>query len=238
MALVKKTEGIVLQREDFRSQSKFITLFSLDYGRLALLAKGGFHPKRYLSGPLEPFNLIEVIFYHREGRDYHLLSETSLLLHFPHFRTDGKRFYYASLLASFLIKTLPREVRQPSLYRLSLRTLSLLDEEGKENFLYAFFLKSSSLLGYRPHLLSCLRCGKGLKSFFFSPEKGGFLCGRCRNGEGREFLPAEAERMRGLLFLPLRKIGGLELGAKEKEAIRDFLCQYFHFPLPNNPFLI
>jgi DNA repair protein RecO (recombination protein O) len=235
MAIIEKTEGIVIRRERFRSTSKMVTLFSKDYGRLSLLAKGGFDPKRLLGGNLEPFSLTEITFYYREGKEYHLISGASLIYDFPRFRSETERFFYASLLSSFIIKTLPKEVKQSSLYQLFLSTIFLLDRAGKESLIYSFLIKAASFFGYQPNLLSCLRCSRRLKSFFFSSQRGGFLCAACREGEGIDFQLEEARRLKSLLLLPQREVGKLELGEKEKEAIRSFLAFHLNFFFPNPP---
>lgn len=236
MPVIVKTEGIVLNREMFRSTSKIISLFSKDYGRLELLAKGGFDPKKGWAGSLEPFAFSEVVFYRREGKEYYLISDITLIFDFFHFRQDEKRFYFAYLLSSFIIKNLPREIKQLSLYQLFLSTLFLLDREGQESFLYAFLLKASVLLGYQPNLFSCLRCAKRLDSFFFSSDKGGFLCRVCQEGKGIDFQSREAKKLKELLLLPQREIGKIELGEKEKKAIQDFLAHHLNFFFPANPF--
>ncbi len=236
MSVITKTEGIIIKREYFRDTSKIVTIFSKDYGKLELLAKGAFDPKRNLGGSLEPFTFSEVIFYYREGREYYLLANATLLYDFRILREEPERFYFASLLAEFILNCLPKEVPQTSLYQLFLSTFYRLTKEGKENLIYSFLIKAATLLGYKPNFITCVKCHKRPDRFFFAVARGGFLCEACRAGEVINFEPSEVEGLKNLLFLPQTKIGKIELGEKEKNVVRQFLAHHLNFHLFPNPF--
>lgn len=236
MPWIIKTTGVVLKRIYFRNTSKIVFLFTKDYGKLELLAKGALLPKSRFGGSLEPFAFSEVIFYRREGKERYLLSDATLLFDFRGMREDADRFYHASLVSDFLYHSLPKEESFPALYRLFLSTFYLLNREGKESLVYSFLLKAASLLGYRPNLFTCVKCHKVPNRFFFVSARGGFLCERCSSGEGVDFPKEAVRKLKELLSRPQIRLVEMELNEREKGVIRDFLAFHLNFRFANNPF--
>jgi len=72
---IQKTEGVILRRIKYSETSLIVTLYTREYGKIGLIAKGARNPKSKFVGSLEPASYVSIIYYHKEGRDLQLLSE-------------------------------------------------------------------------------------------------------------------------------------------------------------------
>lgn len=73
MAIIK-SEAIVLKTDNFRHTSKIVTFFSNDFGKIKCIAKGVRDVKSKYGSVLMPFSHLNVIFYYKENKTLHLLS--------------------------------------------------------------------------------------------------------------------------------------------------------------------
>jgi DNA repair protein RecO (recombination protein O) len=77
--MIVSTSAVVLQSRKFGDSSKIVYLYTEEFGKLNLLAKGARQAKSKLSGMLEPLRYINVTFYKKPGRDLHILSSAESL---------------------------------------------------------------------------------------------------------------------------------------------------------------
>ncbi|HNY91144.1 MAG TPA: DNA repair protein RecO, partial [bacterium] len=79
---LSKTEAIVLHTRKQGETSKILSLYTLHYGRLSVMAKGARSLKSRYSGVLEPLTHIQIVFYRYEARDLHYLSQAEIVTPF------------------------------------------------------------------------------------------------------------------------------------------------------------
>ncbi|TFB10109.1 DNA repair protein RecO, partial [Candidatus Marinimicrobia bacterium MT.SAG.4] len=72
---ILKAEGIILRRIKYSETSLIVTLYTKEYGKVSLIAKGARNPKSKFVGSLEPGTYVSVVYYHKENRDLQMLSE-------------------------------------------------------------------------------------------------------------------------------------------------------------------
>ena len=72
---ILKAEGIILRRIKYSETSLIVTLYTKEYGKVSLIAKGARNPKSKFVGSLEPGTYVSVVYYHKESRDLQMLSE-------------------------------------------------------------------------------------------------------------------------------------------------------------------
>ncbi len=72
---IQKAEGVILRRIKYSETSLIVTLYTKEYGKIALIAKGARNPKSKFVGSLEPAAYVSIVYYHKEGRDLQMLSE-------------------------------------------------------------------------------------------------------------------------------------------------------------------
>lgn len=72
---ILKAEGVILRRIKYSETSLIVTLYTREYGKIGLIAKGARNPKSKFVGSLEPATYVSIVYYHKEGRDLQMLSE-------------------------------------------------------------------------------------------------------------------------------------------------------------------
>lgn len=97
--MTKTTQIIILRCIDYQESSKIITVLSKEHGKIALIARGVKRPKNKLAGLIEVGNILDVVYYYKETRSLHTLSEASVAYQSLSFRQD---FEKASVLYSTL----------------------------------------------------------------------------------------------------------------------------------------
>ena len=180
-----RCEAIVLRRQNFGEADRLLTVFSLERGKLRLIAKGVRKPRSRKAGHVEPFTRVALI--NSRGRNLDIISQAEALdlylLLRENLRFLGRAAYIAELIDRFSVDH--EENRR--LYRLLADSFSRLDEEGASarSVVRYFEIRLLELVGYRPELFQCVRCGAEIRpeDQFFSHQEGGVVCPRC--GEGR-----------------------------------------------------
>ena len=74
------TRGIILRVEDFRERDERVTLYTKDFGKVSVVAKGAKRIEAKLRGSLDIFNLVEITFV--EGQNFNILTNVDLLTSF------------------------------------------------------------------------------------------------------------------------------------------------------------
>lgn len=133
------TQGIVLARRSFSEADRLVTLFSRDFGKVTLLAKGVKKPKSRKRGHIEVFNWVK--FSARRSRSIDLLLEVSSINSFSEIRQDLKKVAVAYFLLEAINRTTRESEQNEDLYQLLLRTLRRLTKEQhlrslREDFIY------------------------------------------------------------------------------------------------------
>ncbi|MCI0531325.1 MAG: DNA repair protein RecO [candidate division Zixibacteria bacterium] len=182
---IVKTRAIVLKEQNFRDSSKILTLYTQQFGKLKVLAKGIKSPKSRMAGNLQQFSLLEVVLYKKEQSDFHLLSQADLIDPLEKVYNDLERLAYGSAVLELVNRLTADDEPHPGLFALLTETLRALETAAEDKLplqLWSFALKLSANLGYRPNLAGCVDCGKSdYKSEYllFSPESGGLVCRNC-----------------------------------------------------------
>lgn len=179
-----KTEALVLKAHNFGESSKIVTLYTKRYGKSAVVAKGVRRPKSRLRGNLESSTHISVVYYKKEGRELHTLSQSDIVTPFHGLHGDLERFSYASALCELVDRLTPMEAENRALFALTLETFEAMERVRSKDLiilLWFFELRMLALLGFKPELGTCVRCKRraGRSPLGFSLPRGGVLCSTC-----------------------------------------------------------
>lgn len=240
MAL-EKTEAVILRSSNWSESSRTVELFSRDFGKIALVDKGGrrFKSKR---GRLVPFARLEITFYKSEKATAGYVSETELIELFG-FEKEGTmgRLAYASAACELLHHLLSDEQPQPSLYSFFVTFLKLTDtaEKGSLPPLFlTFFLHLLTQLGYHPSLANCVGCGKPMQTpeatagdVLFCPERGGIVCATCKTA-GDYYIPLSREssvHLAALQKASLSEAAGVPIGYREVSCLLEVLIKFVSY---------
>lgn len=208
--MLYKTRAIVLRDYELADQDKIIEIFSEKYGRIKLVAKGARKLKSKFAPTTQPLSYINILAYKSNKVDLDTLSECQLICLFPRMKKDLSRLASANYLVELVAKLTPIGEKNPRIFYLLLRSLSLLEEFPKDKvplLIRAFELKLLRVLGYGPEPGKCINCGKKLKDIntvYFSTKRGGILCGAC--GEGRNVHALSKGACKTMLYLDYARL--------------------------------
>ncbi len=183
----RNTKAIVLSRQDYRENDSLAVFYSLDYGKLALIARGAKKAGSKLAGHIEPLSLVDLMVINGKGRDY--VGGVIAREQYPNLKKDLNAVYYAGLGVNWLRRLTEEGEAEPELFLLLSSYLDLLDSHAPElllkeegDLLFAFFaFKLLALIGYQPQVGSCLECHLPAKpgKNYFDLKSGGLVCADC-----------------------------------------------------------
>lgn len=146
--VLSRTEGVVLNKRAFKESGFLVDLFTRDYGRLTVFARGRANPKKPLSH-LELFTYSA--WYLKEGKTFYFIQEVD---HLFSFRLSGKEIWTAYYLNELLLRVFPKHQPSDELFDIYYRVLEALSA-GKEIEPYLRQFESTLLadLGILPDLM-------------------------------------------------------------------------------------
>ena len=142
-----KAEGIVLTKKNLLNKDKFVTILTLEYGKLRLFAKGVKKITSRRLPHLETGNYIKIDVYRKQDRLY--LQESTLISGFYKIKNDPKKQNFLYVFFFVLNKLLPEEQKEEAVFGLTKHFLSTLSEKQfKQQDLNLFLNKLLYKLGY------------------------------------------------------------------------------------------
>lgn len=200
---IVKSRAIVLRRQRLGETSKLVTLYTEEYGKLKVTAKGARRPKSKFGAALEPLTEVQAVCYLRDERELQILSECDVVRQHPQLQADLERLSFGSAACELVDRLTVEGEANRRLYRCLSGVLAGLGEvtAGQVEPLFWYYqLRVAEALGYRPELARCVGCGAALEAdwLWFGAEAGGALCPGCGHGQGVR-LAGESVRLLGRL---------------------------------------
>jgi DNA repair protein RecO (recombination protein O) len=179
-ARLQRTEAIVLSRRDFGEADRILTVYTRAEGKLGVIAKGVRRIASRKAGHLELFTHVELLL--AQGRSLDVVTQAATIEPFRALREDLVRTAYAYHVSELLDHAVGEGEASPPTFELLHDALhGLCVAEDPSLVVRAFDLRLLGLLGYRPQLFACVRCGGevGPEGNAYSAQEGGVLCPRC-----------------------------------------------------------
>lgn len=194
--MIVRTDGVILKAMDFRESSRILTVYTRDFGKQSLLAKGVRGAKSRLAGVTGPLNYVGLVYYRKEQRELQLLSQCDLVRPWRSLTDSLEAMAAAMAICELLNLVVQGEEKHPALFDLLVRSLDAVNDATNNavNAFYLFEVRLLDLLGFRPELGLCTKCGKRLageegQTLALDVRHGGVSCGECaRSGHGWEVL--------------------------------------------------
>jgi DNA repair protein RecO (recombination protein O) len=240
MALEKAT-ALVVRTSDWSETSRIATLWSREFGRVRVLAKGGRRLKSNFDVALDLLTVCRVVFIRKSTGGLDLLTEARAEERFPALRRDlnglNGAYYVAELLCDLTQDLDPH----PELFDAALATLRDLGNLGglTGQRVMAFELTLLGELGYSPALRDCAVCGQpAAEPLAFSAVAGGVVCPACRPRErdARPLRPAARDALEALRLDPAA--WQVERPAALRQALRVLLGEYVGVRMGRRPRLL
>lgn len=232
-----RTEGIVLRRSDFGEADRLLVLFTPDYGKLRVLAKGVRKVPSRKAGHVEPFMRSQFLL--ARGRDLDIVTQVETLDTYQGVRGELERTTFAYYLVELVDAFGEEGGENQALYHLLAESLGRLAAGDDPAMLARFFeLRLLTYVGYRPELQSCVGCGAKHEpaTVFFCPADGGVRCFRCGQGVPGA-LPLSLAAFKVLRFLQSQEYAAaaaLRLRPDTAREVEATMRSYLSFVLERN----
>lgn len=197
-----KDLAVVLKRKNFGEADSLVTVFSKNHGKLKILAKGSRKIKSRFMGHIEPFSLVKISVV--SGRSFEILTGSQVHESFRKLKEDLKNLPLGNLILEVTDFVSCEKQSSPQVFNLLSKTLSSnLWHKDPETLVLFFFVNLLKLLGFSPHLDSCLKCkNEDLKVVYFSYYWGGILCKNCRDSYPQKKVDYETVEFLKTLQMP------------------------------------
>jgi len=237
MAIIS-TEAIVLRSVDLRETSKIAFFFTQKSGKVTGVLKGIRKDPRKFGSSLEKFSVNDIVYYEYRNSDIHLVSQCDMKEFFAGIRVDAKRITAADYASELVNRVMPAEEPNEGVHALLLGYFRALDRERDiARLVHMFQIKFLALSGFRPHIDSCVVCGRGIgERPRFSMQKGGLVCGHCQ-GKDTGLLTVSKGAIATLLYVEREPWAGclkLTMPMTIKQELKRILNNFLLFHLEKN----
>lgn len=143
------SQGIVLARRNFGEADRILVVYSKNFGRLSLVAKGIRRPKSRKRGHLEVFSLVN--FQAVSGRGLDIMTEAELIDDFSEVRKSLNKISLAYYFAEVIGRITHEGEANVELFNLIIKYLNKLKiTNGLKNLRMKFIQELLALMGYWP----------------------------------------------------------------------------------------
>jgi DNA repair protein RecO (recombination protein O) len=229
------TPALVLKRINYGDHDLIISLFTLDRGKVSVIAKAAKKSIKRFGGILELFTALEAVIKPGRGKGLPVLQEAALIQPFANIRSDVVKTAYASYWAELVNTWMEEYDRQDLIFKLLAYVFDELDKgtAGTRALSILFQVRFMALSGLAPNLSQCSRCGLDVagvasREIYFSMAGGGIVCGACSATAGRR-MPLSRGTVKQLGWLQLRELEkALRLQFSEQALTEGLaLCEAF-----------
>ncbi len=150
--MLVRTEGFVLRSIPFKESSRLITLYSLELGRITVIAHGSQSKKSRFGAAVQPLSHVQAVIYTRPMRSIQILSDCSHVQRYPVILDDLGRLTIGQRICEYVQALTEDGQRSPEIYHLLVKVFDALnspDINGVIIQLY-FQLQLTTLLGFAP----------------------------------------------------------------------------------------
>jgi len=139
MALYK-TKAISLRTSPFAEADKLVTIFSQEFGKIKVLAKGARRVPSRLGGRVEPLTYAEFLL--AKGRSLEIISQCEVLETFQDLRNKPEKLFVGLYLLRLVEVGTAEGQPYPELFQLLLETLLRLKKGSESNNILRDFEES------------------------------------------------------------------------------------------------
>ncbi|MEZ7893393.1 MAG: DNA repair protein RecO [Candidatus Wallbacteria bacterium] len=181
-------ECVVLKSMSYREADRIVTVFSKNFGKKNLLARGACKPNSKLGGCTDSLSIIEYI--PKPTRTFTLITEPRIITPLFKIKESGDSFFMACAVCEIILRATEFDVKMSGLYDVFKNTLIIMNsiEKSEEQpspellLLLKFELFFLDRVGYQINMNNCSSCGRVLSAYIYDLSSGGNVCERCSIG--------------------------------------------------------
>ncbi|AQY51183.1 DNA repair protein RecO [Listeria weihenstephanensis FSL R9-0317] len=225
---MEKCEGIVIRTTDYRESDKIVVIYSREYGKIGLVARGAKKTKSRLAGVTQLFTNGVFTFYPNRGLG--TLQQGEAITSFSSIQTDIFLTAYATYACELLDKATEEQQANGYLYELFYQIIHHIDEGYDPQVLTQIFeMKMLPVLGLYPTMDKCAICGQTEGRFDFSAYSNGLVCHRCfERDRYRLHLSENVVKLLRLFYIfQLDRLGNISVKQETKEQLQRAIDTYY-----------
>ena len=219
--MLQKCEGIVLRTTDYGETNKIVTLYTREWGKIGVMARGAKKPKSRLSAITQPFTY--GFFLLQNGRGLGNMQQGEIITPLRAIKEDIFLTAYASYVVELTDKSTDEKKTNPFIFELLYQTLTYLNEGYDPEILKNIYeMKMLPVLGLYPILNQCAVCGDKEGQFSFSIREGGIICHRCltKDPYHLKISSATIKLLRIFYFFDLNRLGNISVKVGNKSRAK------------------
>jgi DNA repair protein RecO (recombination protein O) len=199
MGLIE-AEGIVLRSYNLAEADKIVVCLTRHAGVVRTVAHGARRLKSRFGAGLEPFTIIALTYYEKEGRELLSLRQADIIRSFFGLAGSSEAVAALAYMSELVMEFAPPHEPNERLFRMVKAVVEALSKTPQDlrAFIRYFEIWTLKLAGYLPDVRSCADCAKRLgegSSLYFNAELKA-RCGGCSNRLGKEFSQDAHELLR------------------------------------------
>ena len=225
--MIQQSKAIVLKKINYGNSSLICNLFTQNYGKINIIAKGAKNIKNPSSGILQPLNFINIIYYYKNQRNIQTLKEVSLLKKNFCIDTSYEKIMRSLTIVEVLNKLSFEDSPCEIIFRLTTKTLDAINlcSEKLIDLYYAFYL------GYQPNFCNCNICGGNIKNATFHSSIGQIVCENCSLDSKVKLNAEHLNIIKIIMNTHIDKLN-FTFNGKDLNTINNLLFKFSIFHLP------
>jgi DNA repair protein RecO (recombination protein O) len=227
--MFQKCEGIVIRTTDYGETNKVVTLYTREWGKVGVMARGAKKPNSRLSAITQLFTY--GYFLVQRGKGLGSLQQGEMISSLRSIREDIFLTAYASYIVDLTDKaTVDEKKPNPFLFELLHQTLTLINEGYDIDILTNIYeMKMLDLFGLHPCLNQCSICGNTNGNFSFSVREGGFICHLCveRDPYAMRISQSTVKLLRIFYYFDLSRLGNIDVKPETKLELKKVISAYY-----------
>ena len=233
--MICTTQAIVLNNKKFSDSSLICNIYSEEYGKLSIIAKGARTIKNPSGAILEPLNHIDLVYYYKPKRNIQLFKEATIINKYYNIANNYNKILHSIIISDIINYVSYEQSPCNIIFRLINSSLKFINQ-SKENmvmYYYVFFkLQLLIYLGYQPLLNQCVRCNQKINSGLFDNQLGQLACTQCSKGHTK--LSQEAlETLSKLSNIHIKKLAKeLIISTEILLEIKKYLFKFILYHIP------
>ena len=233
--MIYSTDAIVLNNKKFSDSSLICNLYSKDYGKLSIIAKGVRKLKNLNGAILQPFNHIQLVYYYKSKRNIQTYKEASIIQRYNDITNSYDKIILSSVMLDIINYSSIEDNPCDIIFRLINKSLEKINSSNTNYIVYYFIFFNIQLLiylGYKPLIEKCYNCNQRLKNGFFNYTSGQLECLKCANSKIE--LNSNSIRLINLFFnTHIDKIK--QLFKLDEQSLNNINKYFFHYILHHIP---
>ncbi len=233
--MIVKTEAIVLNSFKYGESSKIVTLYSKEYGKIKVIAKGSRKAKNKFGSALDPLSYCQISFYHKPTTELFLLSYAEHIVPLRKIQDSYHHLSAGLIIVEAINITQDINEINIELFNLLAESMVTLNEMPNSPFSLStcFLIQLSEIIGFAIDFHSYginTQGNQSNKKILFSMERGTFVNSAIEKNTF-SFDAKAAEALYEISSSSISSAGEINIEISTIKQLHDFFNLYFSYHL-------